>query len=444
MESEQGNRFPFASAHVCRTYDSPERRRPSSWYSLRHLVPDRGEHLHVPHRTVGGTGQPAPVRRFSPAIRRRACTNFGGVVQSGVRSLGPRVPDGHTLCTGSGRLFASLHLNVPARLLDAPDLQYADALYLRRQRRRLPRSLPLHRSVPRERRGGHGGAYAVQHVFHGSHCRSQWRHRRCDGGLFSALSACESPHHRALLLYVVHVAPGVDRAWLFLRRTVPPGCRDLNRGTWRHRRRRRGLGPRGRIFGRNATGEALPCSQPPLPVRWLLADSNLQRAFHWHHCHLGQVCVLWEQYRIQDGLRHALRLDHLIPWSVWPELVPDVGIGSSGHQRRNPPCFDALYAAKLGKICLAAAERLFTMVAPRDISGIAAREHRNRPVRLTSSTDRHNSSGVFSTRNIACEMPALLTRMSSRPQCFFTRANTAATESASRTSQLWASTFGRA
>jgi hypothetical protein len=68
------------------------------------------------------------------------------------------------------------------------------------------------------------------------------------------------------------------------------------------------------------------------------------------------------------------------------------------------------------------------MVAPRRISGTAAWMQRNIPVRLVSITDRHNSTVVSSTETMGCEMPALLIRMSRRPQRFFTFANTAATE----------------
>jgi len=61
------------------------------------------------------------------------------------------------------------------------------------------------------------------------------------------------------------------------------------------------------------------------------------------------------------------------------------------------PCFEALYAAEPGKTRFAAIERLFTIAAPRFISGNAARVTRNMPVRLVSMTSIQESTGNFPT-----------------------------------------------
>src|SRR5271166_1040949 len=64
----------------------------------------------------------------------------------------------------------------------------------------------------------------------------------------------------------------------------------------------------------------------------------------------------------------------------------------------------------------------------------AACAHRNEPVRLVSMTALHTSGGTSSSGAPVPNVPALLTRTSTRPQRATTAANSAPTDSADRTS----------
>src|ERR1035441_5546260 len=166
-------------------------------------------------------GEFAPVQSVRPAIRGCASTISGGPVQPGIRALGPCLSVGnpfHPHCCG---LCARVYLDVSPRLLGTPDLQHAVALHLRRQRGGLPRALSLYRAVPGKWRGGHSGSYPIQSVFHRANGGRQRSHCGGDGRIFSAVSPLASAHHRAIFFRVVHVAAGMDRARLLLRRTIP-------------------------------------------------------------------------------------------------------------------------------------------------------------------------------------------------------------------------------
>ena len=65
---------------------------------------------------------------------------------------------------------------------------------------------------------------------------------------------------------------------------------------------------------------------------------------------------------------------------------------------------------------------------------------RNVPSRLVSITSFHTGNGRFSTGRLGCVMPALLIRMSRRPNSRRTERNRSSTERGSRTSQECAKT----
>src|SRR5262249_16819807 len=76
------------------------------------------------------------------------------------------------------------------------------------------------------------------------------------------------------------------------------------------------------------------------------------------------------------------------------------------------------------------------------IPGTSAREQRKGPSRLTRITLRHSSTSVSHVLALAPAMPALLTRMSTRPNALSVASRASATCVASATSQATAMTLG--
>ena len=96
------------------------------------------------------------------------------------------------------------------------------------------------------------------------------------------------------------------------------------------------------------------------------------------------------------------------------------------------------YAAEYGRGVCAEIDPLLMMRPPRGdcvfIRRIAARAHRNVPVRLTSTTRRHSSTGSSSIGTAGAPVPALLKSRSRRPKRLRIASNSASTEAGSETS----------
>jgi len=109
----------------------------------------------------------------------------------------------------------------------------------------------------------------------------------------------------------------------------------------------------------------------------------------------------------------GLRQMALMPCSLPSTAIPSV--------RPMTPYLDTLYAASPGNFSVAYTPDSDAMLTirpppPATIAAKAARQHRNVPVRLTSSVSRH-SAKVVSANNAGVSTPAAQTSALSEPAC---------------------------